>query len=578
MPTVTVKNYNREQVTKPLEGGLRAAVPTAEGFGAATGEKLTQVGIQLYRDEQERQDEVAIVEAERKLSDWELKRMYDPKEGALSRRGKDAFGLPDTVTKEYDDTVTEIRKSLSNERQRSVFDRSTVGRRRSISEKLNVHVMSEVRKFDDVETDNLIKNAQQIAIANAGDEKRIGEEIDRQQQEIMRYAQRHGLGAEYVSRKLSVARAETHTGVVERLLANGRDVDAKTYVEKYRKEIESGGDIAKVEKWIEEGSTRGESQRQADAILGTATTREDAVTKAREIKDPKLRDAVEERVNRYWSVKREAERETREKNMTDAANLIDATGRTSSISPSVWNSFSVSERTQLEQYAKRKEKGEDAKTDLGTYYGLITMASTPGQQEKFSKLNLMDYINKLGKQDFKHIAEVQASIRKNDNKAVDKLLASDRVQNQIVNDAVLAMGLDPTPNEKTSKAKRDQVLEFRRVVRDSVSGHEQRIGRNATDKEVQEIVDNLIVKGVTKPGIIFDDTRRVFELKEGETLTIKPADVPPAERRKIEAALRRQGRAVTDEAVTTLYTARILRMRGIAPAPAAPSLVDQVPK
>ena len=569
----TVRGYGNTQVkTEALPGVRLTAAPTEETFGVSGGNKVAAVGLKLYEDEMLRQDQVAVLEADRKLSEWENKRLYDPREGALAKKGKDAFGLPDAVGKDFDTFRDELRGTLSTERQRVAFDRQAGSRRSDIDKTLARHVFAEVRQFDNAETENYLLNARQAAIANAGDPERVGIEIERQTAAVVDFANRNGFGTEYVKQKTAQVRSDTHVGVVERMLANGQDMTAKAYLDRVKPEI-AGDDIAKVEKWLEEGALRGQSQRDADTIMSTTTTREAALEKAKSISDPKLRDAVEERVNRYYTLRKEADREQREQTMTDAANIIDQTGSIDKIPPATWQSMTVSERQALTSYAKRKESGGESKTDLGAFYSLITLASSDATKDAFARTNLMQYIHKLSPSDFKQLAGIQASIRKGDGKAAETLDGF-LTNMQVVDNTLREAGINPAEKDQAPK-----VGAFRRAVDEAVARHERQTGKKASNADIRSIADGLLISGkVPGSGWIVDDTKRAFELKEGESLVIRARDVPRSDRLEIERELRAQGRGVTDEAIVDAYTRYVMRLQGRTPAPAMPSMADKVPR
>lgn len=590
----TVNTYGTQKVaTAPLDPTRRTATVDADALGAGTGKALMSAGLHAYQDELLKQDEVAILEADRKISEWENKRLYDPKTGAFTVRGKDAFGLPDTVNQEFTTYAGEIRGSLSTERQRVAFDRMVGTRSKDISNSLNRHVFNEVRKFDDAETENYIKNSRDAAINNSHDPKRIADEIERQVIAIGAYATRHGLGTEYVKQKTQQAMSDTHVGVVDRMLANGQDQTAAKYYEVVKSEVH-GKDKTEIENKLKVATVEGGGQRNAISIWEKLGPRSDLdpvnldklTEEARRLysDDPRLLKATTDALKERAAVHNASQRERRESGQDAVWRAVEGGASLASIrrmpeylslpghDQVVIKNHIIDRAYTLGQRAKQGDG------DLATYYTLSQMASTPSKQAEFANLNLLDYRGKLSAAEFRHFADLQGSIRKGDVKATDKLLASERVQNQIVNDAILGLGLDPTPDPNKKTKQRDEVLLFRRTVRDSVASHEQRVGRNATDKEVQDIVDNLVVKGhVDGSGVggFFRTERRVYQLQEGENLVLRITDVPKRERDKIEGALRRAGRQVTDEAVTSMYQAKLLRDRG---APAQRSMVDQVPR
>lgn len=564
--------YQRRVELRPLEGGRINYSPTPEAFGAGIGQAIEKVGQRLYQDEVLRQDQIAVMEAERKLSDWEMQMLYDPQKGALtSTKGKETLALPDVLSKNFGDYVTTLRANLTTDRQRSAFDRAAMARFKDIQTTVSRHVYTELQKFDDEETKNFIKNSRDAAVANYTDTSRIATEIERQEAAVTDYAVRRGFGAEFIKQQRAQVRSDTHVSVIERMVANDQDMLAAKYLEIVKPAITDAAGLAKVERWVADSSVRGESQRAADRILADATSRTDALNKARAITDPKIRDGAEERVQRYWSIKEQADNEEREKIMTFIAGGLDRGGKLSQVLPSLWDRLSAPERAAMRAYEKALEGGAKPKTDMGTYYELVSLASSPATAEAFARLNLMSVRHKLDDEDFKHIVSIQAAVRKGDTKESDKLLADDRTQNEIMTDA--EDQLDPARLRNKDKDVREKLLAFRRSVRKAISDHQQRTQKPITNDELQTLVDRMVIKGVTEEGVFFDTKKHVFELKPGESLTIKIEDVPDDERAKIEEALRKWGRAVTDEAITTLYTQRLMELRArqqpaVTPAPA----------
>lgn len=320
----TVKSYGNTQVsTAALPSVRRSAAPTEETFGVEAGNKIVAIGAKLYNDEILRQDQVAVLEADRKMSEWENKRLYDPKDGALAKRGKDAFGLPDVVGKDFDSYRDEVRAALSNERQRAAFDRQAISRRSDIDKSLSRHVFTEVRKFDDTETENYLKNSRQSAISNSGDPDRIGLEIERQVAAITDFSSRNGLGAEYVRQKTAQARSDTHVGVIDRMLANGQDMAAKTYFDKVKPDI-AGDDIAKVERLLVVANTEGQGLRGAGEIWSSMGPKSDTdpvnidsmrnEAEKRYGSDPKIYKAVMDQIKDRANLHNAAQRERSEGN------------------------------------------------------------------------------------------------------------------------------------------------------------------------------------------------------------------------------------------------------------------------
>lgn len=563
---------------------------TATDLGAGVGNALTQIGGDVYhksqlikRDEEQRQNEIRVQAAESALSDWELKTIYDPKTGALTKKGTAAFGLPDEVGASYDEATGNIRNTLANDTQKLAFDRATVNRKPTILSKINNHVYAQMEQVADSTYKAYIGNSRALAQQNADDPARVATEIDNQRVHTALEADRLGLDAETTKRLVDGVTSDTHAVVIDQLLATGNDKRAKAYFDQVHDEI-SGDSLPQIEKALTVGKVRGESQRQADAIIadsakpGAEKNLQEQLEEARKIQDPEVRDAVEDRLRSNWTVKRQAEADQREdtlrthidsidKIMLNSLNKIDATGALSkAISPSDWAQLSAGERNTLEQYAKRKQVGE-IETDWQTFYTLMNLATNEISQEDFARTNLMEYRARLGNSEFKQLAELQISVRQKDHPKTTDLLSGESQQAQIVRDALLSIGIDPTAVDNPSakgydKASIDRAVNFRRSVRENVAALEARTKKKADNDQVQEIVDNLIVKGhVSMPGKLWgtnEEERYVFEAHPGETLVVTAADVPKAERAKIEASLKRNGMVyISDDTVLALYLQKL---------------------
>lgn len=691
-----VQKYQRQVQQAPIPGERRSSVPvtlldtpritaapSAESFGAGLGQTVEHLGEGMLSDQMRirdqeaqkakaHQDRVAVLEADRKLSEWENLYLYDPKQGALNKRGKDSFGLPGSVSQDFEKTYGDIRDTLSTDEQRDTFDQLAHTRRNDVNGTVTRYVSGQLHQFEDQEHSAYLETSQTAAAANADDPLRVGTEIHRQRLAIQTYGEDNGTGPEWIKAQTEKSVSTTHVGVIDQLLASGQDKLAASHFANYKDEI-SGADLPRVEKALQIGNTRGESQRIADGIMsgqpvgqleagnidltnrprvknadGTVSTvrsisvevdgktvllptvsedgkilsNKDAIAQYQKtgkhlgifkdeaaadryaeqlhnqqarmvngestaptlsellkqvdaIEDPdsnrqaEIRDAVEARVRNRYSVLRQEESDQRQQTladhkdaidqiMTNAANRIDATGTIDkAIPPAQWQQLNVGERTTLESYAKRKQAGP-IQTDWRTYYGLMTAASD--DPKNFGKANILSYMDKLGAAEFKQLTEIQAGIRKGEDK-VHPDIDGFRTNTQIFNDTLTQSGIDPNPKPGDDPGNR--VIELRRMVDDQVLALQRSTGKKASNQDIQGIMDRLLIDVTVKKGSWWnilpggepfnDINKKVFE--------IKPEDIPAADRQQIEDALRSQGRNVTDDAILNLYIATKQRLQ-----------------
>jgi hypothetical protein len=445
--------------------GVRAPTdvnPDAVG----TNTRIDTRGVQraaadIYDRAIEHGNQIALLDADSHLSALETKVLYDPATGALSMRGKNAAQAPEQVNEQWTKGVGDIEGSLTNDVQRMAFRRAVTQREATLHEAVQRHVASETQKYDDETTQSYVDNERVAALANYQNPTRIQLSVDRQKAAISLYATRAGLPAERKEQLITDAVSKTQAGVIGRMLAKGDDLAASAYYKTVKDQI-AGDDAGQVEKALDEGSVRGESQRQSDKIMATpGITRTAALAEAKKVTDPKVRDALETRINQSFNELDTSRREQNENDMLTATNIVDKTGSVYRIPPSMWNTFSLAERASLKEYAKQKAKGDPVETNWTTYYDLLSRASSQETASSFLTENLLKYRSQLGDTEFKQVTELQVAMRRGDDKA-DSKLAGIRQSQQIMAASLKQAGINPNPKPGTDDA--DRVSQFNRAV------------------------------------------------------------------------------------------------------------------
>lgn len=512
---------------------------------------LAATADRLYAAERTKADNTALRDADNKMGALRRSLLEDAQRGYFAMRGRSAMEGAEKVTAEWQKGISQIEAGLATEEQRSRFAAYKAQQHDQMSVAVQRHLRQEIDAEEKDVAEATISSAFDDALANYADGVAVGDAIGKAQAVIRDFGRGRGVRPEVIDRQVAEHTSKMLAGVVGRYLDAGQDLDAKAFYEAHQDEI-VGGHRGKLEQALEVGSTRGESQRRADAIMSTPDiTRGAAYEAAKAIEDPKVRQETEDRLTIGFARRDADERDRYEKTVETAWDYID---RGATVPTSVMSQLKAPQRAQIRSYLKAVAKGEEPATDWSRYYDLKTMASSEGTRDAFLQANLFAERGKLADAEFKELIGLQGALRKGDEAATAKL-GGYQTANQIVESALRGAKLDK--NKETADR-------FRRVVDQAVADEERRTQKPIANDRLRQITEEMLVRGVVHAGGFADfvngffgtNKKRKFEVTEGETLTFGIGDVPAAEAAKIKAALQRAGRPVTDDAVLELYTRR----------------------
>lgn len=551
--------------TEIARGGAESAaalrsVPRYQGL-AGVGQEAERMGAALFRDIQEKQrakaDRTALHEANNRLSDWKNKRLYDPQEGAFAQKGKNALPLPEQLRHEYDALAGEIEQGLSSDEQRVAFAQLRSNEWQALDLQVRRHVFGEMQTYEQGELTSLVDNSINAAVLSATDPLLVKREMDKAVTALKTSGPDLGMGPEAIDAKVAAVQSKVHVGVIGNLISQERTQQAQDYFEATRSQID-GNHIDTVQQALATAGVRKQAQQQTDAIVRAGGTPAEQRQKAAAIDDPKVRDDVENRLDRLHAIAERAKKDAEEDTMRDGYNIIDSQGfDVTKIPPSQWESYSGATRSAMIGYANQRAAGRPTQTDDPTYYALMQQAST--DPETFLAQNLLNYRHKLDDGDWKQVVGLQGAIRNGQRDAADKVLAPFATHTQLLNDSLELYGINP--NAKPGTPEANAVAQLRRMVDRRVEVL-QGGGKKATNQDIQAEIDSILSASKTVKGSWWnllpggapfsDQTRRLIDT------TVH--DIPAADRKQIEAALRQMNRPVSDAVILDLYLETQLRL------------------
>lgn len=254
MPKVRVDRSQGPTISaNPVRGGQMNVQTSDETFGGGTGPAQTNAAFQStldtaqravvtrdirLREEAEKQkliaDNVMTQDADLLLS--KAQTVIDVESQKM--KGRDAAGAVDYAGGEWKNKVSEIRSTLANDEQRMKFDESVKSRESQLYRSVQTHMANEFILTRRTSAQDLMDNEYGNAIRNYSDPASIQSSIDKQESTYLELAHAEGYDKETVKKGLDGIRTKTHSGVIDRMLAQGDAKLAKDYYEANKDQLD----------------------------------------------------------------------------------------------------------------------------------------------------------------------------------------------------------------------------------------------------------------------------------------------------------------------------------------------------
>lgn len=569
MPTVPV--YERQVRENKIQPTGINPVATVDTFGG--GSSLESVNqstqkagaslLQLADQEKKNADKMFSLAGDKDLGDYVTKALYDPQNGALTKRGSASFDLPTTVMNDFIKKSEDVLKTANNESQRSQLREYIRSRSLDLDRQLQAHVAGEKKKYDDSLTESYLANEQEAASLSYNDPDRIQTSIERQQKTIFDYAQRNGLPDEYTKQKTQEMLSKTHESVILRMLANDEDLKAKGYYDGIKDTVKIS---IGTEKALEEGSLRGESQRIVDDITSKGLTRTQAYEEAKKIADPHLREATETRINAVYDRRKEAEAEARNQLYQQAATFVEGhmgENPRFSIPPNVWANLTLEQRTALER------RSEDVPQNSKVWLDFLDV-----HQDDLASMSRSDFESKYWSNfDKEHRSRAETmwnnAIESKQKGIADPKLSTTLSFNSRIENTLRNADLIPKNKERSKLSRTESEIydKFETEAAREIENYElTTLGgkRKVSGDEMQKIIDGMVIKKVFVDKSWSRDPQKpvgILNADEKDRVYVPIEDIPKDEITSIENIARSKNKRITKDKVQRAYAAMLTNNR-----------------
>ncbi len=329
-----VPTYNSPEVAQaPLPSPRVSDQAPLEAFGggqsldrvAQAAHGLTQAGFDIYDQEKQKADQVAVLDAHNKAQSLAQDLAYNPQHGFMTKSGKDALGSTDYVDAKWKDGISNITQGLNNDAQKISFGHLSGSIYNALNEQVQEHIVAQTKVYDKEVTDSSIANAQHSVSLNPS-QKNSNVQIQTQKAALTLYAQRNGWPPEQLKEQIDNAASDTHVTAINRLLDDKKPFQALAYYNTNKGQI-LGKEYDRITKQIDEETLVAKAQSNAAGFMAGALNSNNGgisydsakITKQIEdITDKGLRDETRRQVDMRFR----AQEDSIDKNEASGAGLL----------------------------------------------------------------------------------------------------------------------------------------------------------------------------------------------------------------------------------------------------------------
>lgn len=249
MPVVPVPERNIQETGLPTSR-VDTSAPIEAFGGGAGAEKVTSAAsqvIDIAKKEKEKADDVATMDAYQKTIQLKNQLMYDPQKGAMTRKGKNAFGVIEDYVPQFEKATGEISEGLGNREQRLAYQKMVAQQGTEFRDSLQKHTFQESQNFA-IETGNAtVQTLQDDSALNYHNPDKVQANIEMMKRAREALGSHLGQGAEQTALEVKKDAGQTHNDIVSRMLGNNQNKEAIAYFDKVKTEFPDQLDKAHLE-------------------------------------------------------------------------------------------------------------------------------------------------------------------------------------------------------------------------------------------------------------------------------------------------------------------------------------------
>lgn len=251
---------------------LSAEGRAMEGFGN-TALKASE---DIVKQQKQEEDAAAVFSARRKLDDWERSNLYDAQNGAVAKMGQDAFDLPTTIPKSFDDFAGKLGEGVTSPRARTAIQEMLVSRREQATKFVDRHAFQQRQVFEEgqfkADIDSSLNRA--ALLMDAGDANTSAAEVKLAQTRAVGFLKARGKSEEEIASVTRDISSKAAVSTINLLLDKDKPTDAETFLRNNA------------------GAMKTEDMLRAQAAVGKAVDARQGLVVAQTVVDRTLKPAI----------------------------------------------------------------------------------------------------------------------------------------------------------------------------------------------------------------------------------------------------------------------------------------------
>lgn len=227
-------------------------------FGGEIGRSVEAVGEaeQQHADAaMNRARQTQYAEGDNALQALSQQLTHDPKNGAFTKLGKNAFGLDQQYLPTFDQGAQNIIANTPDIRVREQLQKAYQQHRVNLSTQLDAHEIAQHKVYEASTYTDAVKLASQAAVSNYNNASLIDQNLSKIDGSLASLADSQGWSAEHFAEARYEARAGVHQGVLDSMIADGKIDLARTYYEHVKSELK-GPEVKAFQQAIDAGQVK----------------------------------------------------------------------------------------------------------------------------------------------------------------------------------------------------------------------------------------------------------------------------------------------------------------------------------